>query len=54
MKVSRAKAIREKCIDCCCGNKTEVRHCPCSDCPLFPYRLGHVSREGNFMGGVIT
>lgn len=35
------KAIRAKCIDCCCGNVSEVRRCPCEDCPLYPYRMGH-------------
>lgn len=40
-RLTRAKAIREKCIDCMCGNKTEVRRCVSRDCALFPYRLGH-------------
>lgn len=34
------KAIRAKCLDCCCGQYKEVKLCPCSDCPLYPYRLG--------------
>lgn len=34
------KAIRAKCLDCCCGQANEVRLCPCEDCPLYPYRLG--------------
>ena len=44
MAISRAKAIREKCIDCMCGQRHEVKLCPASDCALFPYRLGHVSK----------
>ena len=35
------RAIREKCLDCCCDQKLEVRLCPCKDCPLYPFRLGH-------------
>lgn len=34
------KAIRAKCLECCCGNVHEVRLCPCSDCPLYPFRFG--------------
>src|SRR5262245_8986831 len=33
------KAIREKCLDCCCGNAAEVRKCVAVDCPLWPYRM---------------
>lgn len=35
------KAIRLKCLDCCCGQMMEVKNCPCSDCPLYIYRDGH-------------
>ncbi len=34
------KAIRAKCLDCCCGQVNEVRLCPCAECALYPYRLG--------------
>jgi hypothetical protein len=34
------KAIRKKCLDCCCGSSREVEHCPVNDCSLYPYRLG--------------
>lgn len=34
------KAIREKCLDCCCGNGSEVRKCIAMDCPLWPFRMG--------------
>ena len=33
------KAIREKCIDCCCGNTAEVRKCVAVDCALWPFRM---------------
>lgn len=35
------KAIRAKCLDCCCGQAVEVRRCVCEDCALWPYRMGH-------------
>ena len=35
------KAIRAKCLDCCCGSSNEVKLCPASDCPLYLYRFGH-------------
>lgn len=34
------KAIRAKCLDCCCGSVTEVQLCPCADCSLYPFRFG--------------
>jgi hypothetical protein len=34
------KAIREKCLDCCCGNAAEVRKCVAIDCALWPFRMG--------------
>lgn len=34
------KAIRSKCIDCCCNQISEVKLCPASDCPLHPFRFG--------------
>lgn len=38
---SPLKAIRAKCLDCMCDQPAEVRLCPCVDCPLYPYRMGH-------------
>ncbi len=34
------KVIREKCLDCCVGQPSEVRVCHITDCPLWPYRMG--------------
>ena len=39
-RVSRSKAIRLKCIDCCGGNMAEVRKCPVESCSLWRYRMG--------------
>ena len=47
-RIPRSKAIRLKCLDCCCGIAAEVRACEITDCPLWVYRLGHeVDTEGN-------
>lgn len=35
------KAIRAKCLDCCCGQANEVRLCTATQCPLWVYRDGH-------------
>lgn len=40
MITNPVKAIRAKCLDCCCGQQNEVKLCPCSDCPLYPFRFG--------------
>ena len=34
------KAIRARCLDCCCGNASEVRKCVAIDCPSWPFRMG--------------
>lgn len=39
-RITRGKAIRLKCLDCCCGNSAEVRRCPSTECPLWRYRMG--------------
>ena len=38
---SPLRAIRLHCIDCCCGQMSEVRNCPCTNCFLYPYRMGN-------------
>ena len=44
-KAKVLKAVREKCLDCCCGSPMKVRFCtkgPDAEmpCPLYPYRYG--------------
>ena len=34
------KAIRAKCLDCCCGSFYEIKLCNIQDCALYPFRLG--------------
>lgn len=55
MRITRGKAIRLKCLDCCCGSSKEVKLCPCSNCPLYTYRLGYeIDSEGKRIGKHIS
>lgn len=38
--ISPMKAIKLKCLDCCCGNWGEVKACTAIKCPLWPFRMG--------------
>ena len=40
MTLTPIKSIRAKCLDCCCGQRGEVRVCPSGHCALHPYRMG--------------
>ena len=42
------RAIRAKCHDCTDGQPKEVRFCPATDCPLYPFRLGKSPRPKSF------
>ena len=44
-RFSRSRAIRLKCIDCCCGNMAEVRRCTATNCLLWRYRMGHEEND---------
>ena len=39
-RITRGKAIRLKCLDCCCGSALEVRRCESRKCPLWRFRMG--------------
>lgn len=41
------KAMRLKCLDCCCGSFQEVELCVVTDCSLYPYRFGKSPRKRN-------
>lgn len=47
-RVSRSKAIRLKCLDCCCGQAAEVRKCPATSCPLWRFRMGREIKDETF------
>ena len=34
------KAIRAKCLQCCCNQVLEIRLCTITECALHPYRMG--------------
>lgn len=40
MRLTPIKAIRLKCLDCCCNSANEVKFCKCNSCALYPYRFG--------------
>ena len=44
-RLSRSKAIRLKCLDCCAGQSAEVRRCPATNCALWRYRMGHEEKD---------
>lgn len=44
-KRTPVRAIRAKCVDCCCGQLAEVRNCQITDCSLHPYRMGRRPKE---------
>ena len=44
-RLTRGKAIRAKCLDCCGGQRNEVKLCPVTNCPLWIYRLGKEVEE---------
>lgn len=46
-RLTRKQAIRAKCLDCCCGQASEVRKCTVTNCPLWIYRLGKETNENN-------
>ena len=41
LALTPVKAIRAKCLDCSEGSSKEVKLCPVTACPLYPYRNGH-------------
>jgi hypothetical protein len=34
------KALRARCLDCCCHQPSEVRKCTAVACPSWPFRMG--------------
>ena len=40
-RLTPIKAIRAKCLDCCCGNSNEVKLCTCTVFSLYHYREVH-------------
>ncbi len=40
-KLTPMRAIRQKCLECCAGQASEVRNCMIQNCALYRYRFGH-------------
>jgi hypothetical protein len=34
------EVIRSKCLNCCVGDRSEVKKCTATGCSLWPYRMG--------------
>ena len=34
------EAIKQHCIECCCGIRSEVLNCTVQNCALYPFRQG--------------
>lgn len=44
-KLTRKQAIKAKCLDCSGGIRAEIRNCPTTTCPLWPYRMGSEQKD---------
>jgi hypothetical protein len=44
-RLTASKAIRLKCLDCCCDQITEVRMCEVKQCPLWRFRMGTEQKD---------
>ncbi len=44
-KQTRKTAIKKKCLDCSGGIRAEIRRCPVTSCPLWPFRMGTEQRS---------
>ena len=45
MRLTPTKAIRAKCMDCCCQQQAEVRRCAIKTCALWRFRMGREERD---------
>lgn len=50
-RLTPIKAIRKKCLDCCCGQAQEVRLCDVKTCTLHPYRMGKRPKDDKNITG---
>lgn len=47
-EITPMKAIRQKCLDCSCGQVSEIKECPIKKCPLYSFRMGYkLDENGN-------
>ena len=54
-RITPLKAIRLKCLECCCGSHKEVKQCQAVSCQLHPFRFGKNPRRLGIGGrGVVS
>ena len=53
-KLTRAKAIKEFCVDCMNGQRNLVRECTSVLCPLYIYRTGKCDLPSGRKGRIMT
>ena len=47
-EITPMKAIRLKCLDCSCGQLSDVKECSIKNCALYPFRMGYkLDENGN-------
>lgn len=44
-RMTPKKAIKAKCLDCCCGQSNEVKLCRAKTCPLWRWRRGREEHD---------
>lgn len=54
IRLTPTKAIRAKCIDCCCGQVAEIRRCSIKACALWRYRMGREQRDNLYTRNIKT
>ena len=42
------KAIRKKCLECQGNRYSLIRNCEDKNCPLYPFRIGEMPRDGGY------
>jgi len=50
---SPLRTIRLHCVECCGDNIQEVKHCPSTACPLWPYRFGQTPATARKHGKLV-
>jgi len=43
--LDKTRAIKYKCMECCCGLQSKVKECNITDCPLWPWRTTDASKD---------
>jgi len=51
----KRRDIARYCLECCGGNREEVKLCHLKDCPLWPYRLCHSpDKDSGIVAGSVS